>query len=473
MINALTWNSVNVFGLQAVQLVIGIILARLLSPEMFGAIGVLFIFIGLGTVFADGGFGQGLIRKQHTDEKDFSTIFYLNLFISAVLYIVLYFTTPAVVSFFSQPTTLVTPARVLFLSIVFSSFYVIHQVKLTKELDYKSIAITNITSVLFSGICAVIAAFCGLGIWALVIQQVFFHLAKSITTPLFSRLKLKGVFSVQTIRGLWKFSIALLGQSTLNVIFYNIYAVLIGRFYPIRQVGYFTQANKYSETVNAATQGILSSSTFPIFSKIQDNTERLRAMVRKLSVSVGLITFPLVSLLIVAARPLIVTLITDKWLLSVPLFQLLVFANIFYPLYLININLLNARGKSKQALNLEIFKKTLIVLSIFVCFRFGIKAMLVGLAVANFLSYGVSMLMIKRSITHYLRHQLLDFLPVLFLSILCAIAVYPIHFIIVTDWLLLPVVGVVFAALYLALIRIFYPAYFREGMLKIKKKLSK
>ena len=472
MISALTWNSVNVFGLQAVQLIIGIILARLLSPEMFGEIGVLFIFIGLGTILTDGGFGQGLIRKQDAVNKDFSTIFFFNLALSIVLYLLLFWTSPAIVSFFSLPH-IVTPARVLFASVILYSFYIIQFAKLTKELNYRALALINISSVLLSGVLAIFAAFKGFGVWALVIQQLFFHFFRTIITPFFSRWKPQLVFTFSTIKSLWKFSIALLGQTTLNVIFANIYVVLIGRFYPIRQVGYFTQANKYSETVNAATQGILSSSTFPIFSKIQDNTERLKQMYRKLTTSVIMISFPAVAFLIIAAEPLIVTLISEKWLPSVILFQILVFAHLLNPVYLINVNLLNARGESKNVLNLEIFKKTLIVLSIFICFKFGINALLIGLAVSNFISFGVSMFLVKRSVAHYLRHQILDVLPVLIMVSICASMIYPLQFLISSYLLQLIIMGITFSAIYIAAVRIFYPTKFKEGLMVLRKRMKK
>lgn len=475
MISALTWNSVNIFGLQAVQLVIGIILARLLSPEDFGEIGVLFIFIGIGTVLTDGGFGQGLIRKQNAVRSDFSTIFFFNFILSVLLYLILFLAAPSIVAFFSLPH-LVPTARILFLSIIFFSFYFIQQVKLTKELQYKSLAIINISSVFLSGILAVILAIKGFGVWALVAQQLCFHIFKSIITPLFSKWKPRLEFSVNAIKDLWGFSIPLLGQTTLNVIFNNIYYVLIGRFFPISEVGYFTQANKYSETVNAATQSILHSSTFPIFSKIQDNTERLRAMYRKLTTSIIMISFPVVALLIVVAEPLIVTLISEKWLPSVPLFQLLIFANLFSPIYLININLLNARGESKNVLKLEIFKKALIVISIFICFGFGIKALLIGFAASSFIAFGVSMILLKKSITHYFRHQILDILPILVIAGVCAIVIIPLNLLIKNYLLLLIVSGIVFIGIYSLSIRVFFPSRFEEakiGLLNLMDKFRK
>lgn len=472
MISALTWNFVNVFGLQLVQVIIGIILARLLTPEMFGEIGVLFIFIGIGTVLTDGGFGQGLIRQKETTSTDFSTIFWFNLIVSLFLYACLFFASPAIAAFFKLPhLTLIS--RVLFLAIILYPIYFIQQVKFTRELRYKENAKINIISIIASGLLSIIAAFSGMGVWALVVQQLSFHFAKSVCFIIFSKWRPELVYRWDTIRNLWKFSIPMLGQTLLNVIFTNIYTVIIGRNYPIKEAGYFNQANKYSETLNATTQGILHTSTFPIFSKAQDNAPRLVNMQRKLSKSVVMLTFPVVILLVIIAEPLLVSLLGAKWTPSVPLFQLLLIANIFTPLYLINVNLLNSRGESNRTLRLEIIKKGLILVSIAACFSMGVKMMLVGLIIANFISVGLIMRLIKKSLSHYFRHQLLDVIPILLVTLLIGSLIYLVGFVITAYIPLLVIQTIIFLSLYALAIRFLYPAQFEEAIVSIKNIISK
>jgi teichuronic acid exporter len=469
MIGALTWSSVNIFGVQLVQLVIGIILARILMPEDFGLIGILYVFFGLSTVLIDGGFGQGLIKKTNADNKDFSTVFFLNIGLSLVLYVILYFSAPLIARFFSQPE-LILLARVVFLAVLIFPFYQTQQIQLLRKLNYKTLATVNISSVAISGILAAILAIYGHGVWALVYQQLSFHFCRFIFYTIYIRWKPDFSFQFSTIKELWGFTLPLLGQSILNVIFNQIYIVVIGRFYPIRQVGFFTQANKYSETVNAATQNILAMGTFPSFTKIQDDKERLLRIYRRLTSSVSMITFPLVVFLIVAAEPIIITLISEKWLPSVVLLQLLLLANIFNPQYTININILNAIGASGTTLRLELIKKSLILISIIACFSFGIEMMLVGFVVANFLAYVISMVSIKKALKHYYRHQVGGVIKMLLISCLIGTITYYITYQTSAIIIKLILQGFIYILLYLLAVRVMLPTKWNEVMELLRSK---
>jgi O-antigen/teichoic acid export membrane protein len=471
MIEGLAWSTVNVFGVQAIQLVIGILLARLLNIEDFGQVGILFFFVGISTVLVDGGFGQALIRKKDATETDKSTIFFLNLLVSVCLYLILYVSAPSIANFFKQPE-LINLARVLFLSVVVFSFYFIQYVSLLKKLDYKSIAIINLTSVLISSVVAVILAYYEYGVWVLVYQQLTFHVAKSILSPFFLRWKPIMAFSKATIKESWKFSAGILAQTALNAVFNNIYTLLIGKFDTIRNVGYYTQANKYSETVNVASNSILTTGTYPIFAQVQDDIPRLLRIYRRLITSVTMLTFPLAVFLVVSANPLIVTLISDKWLPSVFLFQLLIVGNLFYPIYTVNVNILNARGESKNTLRLEIFKKILIVISIVSCFSFGIKAMLTGLLVANFISFAASTWFIKKSLTHYFRHQFLDLSTTLIMAVVCGGVVALINFTLYPAVVKLMIEAISFAFFYFISVRLIYPDKWKEAKDGLLKKIK-
>jgi O-antigen/teichoic acid export membrane protein len=469
MIGALTWSSVYVFGVQAVQLLIGIVLARILMPEHFGLVGILFVFFGLSTVIIDGGFGQGLIKKSDANTHDFSTIFFLNLALSVILYIILFFAAPLIARFFAQPE-LTALARVSFLAVLIFPLYQTQQIILLRKLNYKALAIVNVISVAISGMLAVVLATNNFGVWALVYQQLAFHFFRFLLFNLYNQWKPDFIFKKDTIRELWRFTLPLFGQSVLNVIFNQIYVVIIGRFYPLKQVGYFTQANKYSETVNAATQGILSMGTFPSFAKIQDDKERLLRISRKLTSSVSLLTFPLVIFLIVAAEPVIVTLISEKWLASVRLLQLLLLANIFSPQYTININILNASGVSATTLKIELIKKVMILLSILVCFSFGIEIMLLGFILANLISYFISMIYVKRLLNHYYRHQVVDIVKTLALAILAGLIVWFFNYLTLGYPLKLAVQGVTYLIIFLLSFKLCYPENFKEAKKLILQK---
>lgn len=462
MINGLAWSTVNVVGLQFIQLLIGIFLARILHVEDFGQIGILFFFVGISTVLIDGGFAQALIRKKDATQVDFSTMFYINFLLSVVLYLILYFSTPFIVRFFNLPT-LTSVARVLFLSIIVFSFYFIQQTQLSKRLNFKATALVNIFSVTISASIALVLALKDYGIWVLVFQQLSFHVSKALIFPFFLRWKPSLAFSWNFVKESWRFSVGIFGQTLLNVIFVNLYTLLIGKFDTVKNVGYYTQANKYSETVNVASNNILSAGTFPVFAQVHDDQPRLLRIYRRLVTSVTMLTFPLAVFLVVAANPLIITLISEKWLPSVFLFQLLILGNLFYPVYTVNVNILNARGESKNTLRLEIFKKLLIVISIVSCFSFGIKAMLTGLLAANFISFAASVWLIKKSLTHYFRHQFLDLSTTLIMSVVCGAVVYLVNFTLYPTIVKLLIEAVSFAFFYFIAVRLIYPDRWKEA----------
>ena len=468
IIKAITWSSVNIFGVQAVQLIIGIVLARLLMPTDFGITGILFIFIGISTTLIDGGFIQALIQKKDTNEKDFSTIFFLNILTSITLYIILFFSAPLIATFFNQPK-LILYSRVHFIIILIFPLYLIQFAQLLKKLEYKSIAIVNISSIIISGSIAIILSFKGFGVWALIIQQIVFHSSRALIYPFFVKWLPTLHFSIRRIKKMLGFSLPLLGQTGLNAIFNQIYFIIIGRFYPLQQVGYFNQANRYSETVNAATQNILSQGTFPVLSTIQDDKKQLLQVYRKLIRSVATITFPLVIFLIIAAQPIVLTLITEKWLPSVVLLQLLLTANLLTPMFTVNISILNAQGFSAKSLKLELIKKSLIVVSILACFSFGIKGMLVGFVVANFLAYLFSMITIKKSLNHYYRHQILDLIKTLSLSLIVGFMIWPLQYLINHSFALLMVQAIGFLVVYFVIMRIVMPSDFQYLIFKIKR----
>jgi len=304
MLSALTWTTVDRFGQQIVQFVIGLILARLLSPTDYGLLGMVMIFAAMSYVLVESGFGQALIRKQDATETDYNTIFYFNIFTSLLLYSVLFFSTPAIAHFFKQPL-LIPLGRVVFLAIFFNAFYLVPFTKLVKEMNFKVVAKVNIFSTIVSGIGGVILAFMHYGVWALVTQQVLYQFVRMSTFYIAVKWKPQWLFSFDVIRTFWKFSIHLLGTSILNVIFNNLYVLLLSRFYPIKQVGYYTQANKLSETFNFSFQVVLVGSTYSLFTQIQNDDDRFRRIFRGITQKTSIVTFPIMLVLIAVANPFI------------------------------------------------------------------------------------------------------------------------------------------------------------------------
>lgn len=471
MVSALTWTMVDRFGQQAIQLVIGLIFARLLSPSEFGLLGLVMVYAALSYVLVESGFTQALIRKQDANETDFNTVFYFNIFVSIALYFILYLTVPFIAEYFHQPQ-LIPIGRTVFLAIIFNAFCLVPSTKLTKALDFKTIAKINIISIIFSGSFGLTLAFMHFGVWALVAQQVLFNMFRAIAFQIFVKWRPQRIFSFNVIRGFWKFSLNLLGTSILNVLFNNIYVLLLGHYYPIKQVGYYTQANKLSDTFNFTFQSILTSSTYPLFAQIQNDDDRFRRIFREIAKKTSIITFPIMIVLIASAKPFIFVLLTEKFLPAVPYFQLLCLASLFTPLYTLNVSALNSRGKSKITFRIEVLKKIAILLSVVICFKFGFMAMLWGFVIACSVAFLISTVYIKKELQHYFKHQLVDFSTTILIGVLIAICAFGLSFIIKNNHLLLGSQIAVSAILYLLSIKLFFNDLYNEVFQFLAKKIA-
>ena len=470
MVGALTWSAIDRFGQQIVQFVIGLLLARLLTPDDFGLIGMVMVFAALSFVLVESGFTQALIRKQGITELYYNTIFYFNILISVILYLILFFSTPLIALLFHQPQ-LTLLGRVVFLVVIFNAFYLVPYAQLSKSMDFKTIAKVNLLSTGLSGLTGVILAFLHFGVWALVSQQVLFHFFRMFFFHVFVKWKPLRIFSFDVIREFWKFSLNLLGTSVLNVLFNNIYVLLISKFYPLKQVGYYTQANKLSETFNFTFQSILVGSTYSLFTQIQHDDERFRRIFREVAQKTSIVTFPIFLVLIAVANPLVFVLLSAKWMAIVPYFQLLCLAALFTPLYVLNISALNSRGQSKITFKVEIIKKILILLSVVVCFQFGIVALLWGYVFSNLVSYAISTLYLKKELTHYIKHQFTDFTFTILIGVVIAIFTFLLSFIFSNNYILLTFQIMLAAILYLLSIKLFFNDLFEKGLQFVSEKM--
>jgi len=471
MLGALAWSSVDRFGQQAVQFFIGMILARLLSPSDYTLIGLVMVFVSLSTTLVDSGFGQALVRKPEATETDFNSVFYFNIFISVILYILLFFLAPVIAVFFNQPK-LVLVARVIFIGILMNALYLIPTVKMVRALDFKSSAKVNIFSVACSGIFGIVMAFYGFGVWSLVAQQVLFQFFRLISLTFIIKWKPQLIFSFSVIKSFWSFSVNLLGTAILNTIFNYIYILILGKFYPKQQeVGLYYQANKLNDTLNYSFQVILGS-TYPILVKIQDDEVRFQRVFREIVRKSSIIIFPIMIALIVVAKPLIIVLLSSKWLPSVPYFQLLCLASLFNPLYSLTISALIARGKSKVTFRIEIIKKSLILISVGCCFAYGIIALLVGFAIVNWISCILSVVELKKDLGHYWKNQLKDILPSIGIGLFIAFILGLFSLIINNQHFLFALQFLVGFSIYILSVRIFYTELFNSSWLLIKGMLK-
>jgi O-antigen/teichoic acid export membrane protein len=454
-VHALVWSFLEAIALRGVQFVVGIVLARLLFPEQFGLIGMLTIFMAVIRAFLDSGFGAALIQKQEVTQTDICSIFYFNIVVGFAAAGLLCLVAPWIADFYNQPI-LTSLTRALSLTIVINSFGLIQDTILRKEINFKTKTKVSVIAGALSGITGITLAALGFGVWSLVVQQVSAALLTTVGLWSFSPWRPALVFSFDALQGMFGFGSRLLASSVLNQVFENIYFVAIGKLFSPADLGFFTRAKTLNDLPSQTLSQMVGRVTFPVFSTIQDDRRRLKRGLKKAITTLVLVNFPMMIGLAIIARPLVLVLLTGKWAPCVPYLQLLCIAGLLYPLHLMNLNVLQALGRTDLFLRLEIIKKVMIVINIAVTWRWGISAMIYGMIVTSLVAYYLNSYYTGVLIHYPIREQALDLVPYLLSSALMGIAVYAaelLHF--SSHWSLLLVQITTGAIVYVGLCRAF------------------
>ena len=420
-ISGVIWGIVEKFAGLFVGFIITIVLARILTPADYGLVNMIYIFTVLGTVLLDGGFGQALIQRKNITDKDISSVFYINIIMSLLVYGLLYMCAPLIAGFYRQPA-LIPISKVVFLTIPINAFCIIQHTLLTKELQVKKLTYVSIISSVISGLLGIMLAYMDYGVWALVCQSVSYQLVRSISLWFFSKWRPILEFSLSFIRSIFSFSMNLLGVFTLAAIFQNIYTVLIGKIYNVTDVGFYNQAFRLQNIASTSVTSAIDRVTFPAFSKFQDDISKLKSVYKKITVLTMSIYFPFMMCLTVVSENLVEVLLTSKWLPSVPLFCLLCIAEAFYPLRKLNSAVLKALGKGKSYFRLNFINYAISAISIVASYKFGIFYLLVGYAVSTLVCSLLNMLVCGRAIKYNLLEQIKDLLPVFGQTIIVCVA---------------------------------------------------
>ncbi len=409
-IHGLFWSFIDNFAKLGLQFIVGVILARILSPREFGLIGMLTIFIAISQAIVESGFSTALIRKRNCSQADYSTVFYFNLIISVVLYVVLFFSS-GIISRFFEEAELENMLKVFGLILVINAFGMIQQTIFSKEINFKVQTYVTLISALCSGVLAIGAATMGMGVWSLVILNLSRAFLNTLFLWIWSVWRPILIFSKKSFSELFGFGSKLLISALIETIFQNIYYLVIGKFFSARELGFYTRADQFRNLPSQNITDVIQRVSFPVLSAIQDQPERLKENYRKLIRSTMYITFILMLGMAAIAKPMILVLIGEKWLPSVQFLQLLCFVGMFYPLQALNLNILNVKGRSDLFLKLEIIKKIInipvIILGIFA----GIKAMILGMILNNIFAYILNSFYSGKLIGYSTKQQVLDILP--------------------------------------------------------------
>ena len=462
------WNVFNGFSSQFIQFIVILVIARLVTPGEFGLIAMLNIFISIGQVLIDGGLSTALIQKQDRTDTDKSTAYYFNLCIAIFLYLILFFTSPLIASFYNEPI-LIKLSRVIGLNFIISAFSLVQRTDFIISNDFKSITKCSILAILVSGFLGILSAYYNLGVWALVIQTVSFNLIQTLLLNIMSKWKLSLHFSKESFRSLFPFASKLICSSILNVIYTNSYALAIGKFFTPSDVGYYTRSNMFSQFPSTYLTNYISKALFPIQCSIQNDYQQLLIMIKKYVNAVALIVVPAMFLLSVLSEPIICFFLTEKWIDASILLKILPFAYLLMPIMSLN-EILNVLGRSDVFLKSELIKKMLGGFCLVVSIPFGIKAICFGLVIYGVLDSLVILYFLRKLIKLSFYDTYMELFHPLLASLTASFLVYIINISNLSYFLQLIVGVMIYSVIYFIILIFFKNEMFLSLMRLLKNK---
>lgn len=454
------WSFIDSISGQGLSFLVGIILARLLSPSEYGLIGIIMIFIAISNSVVDSGFSSALIRKKDADELDLSTGFFTNLIISIFLFLLLFSLAPFFSSFFQEPQ-LIPLIRVMGLSIVINAFCLIQRTVLVKAIDFKTQTFASVFSSLVSGILGIVMAVKGFGVWSLVSQHLCRQLVNTSSLWFLSRWRPIFSFSISRFVKMWSYGWKLLVSGLIDTTWNEMYQVVIGKVYSPSALGLYTRSKQFTDIFSSNLTNTVQRVSFPVLSKMQDDREAMKDGYKKLIKLTVLITFSLMLGLSASAKPMILCLLGPKWIDCVTMIQIICFYKMLYPLHSINLNMLQVEGRSDLFLKLEVIKKIIALFPIFLGIFIGIYWMLCGSILTGIISYYINAYYSGKTMNYSFMEQVRDIMPALIISSIMAVCVYPICLLDMSPYVLFPVQVAVGVLIVVLLCRLFkLPEYF-------------
>lgn len=428
VLSSLIWKLLERGGSQGIQFIVTIVLARLLLPTEYGLIVLVTIFINIAGVVVQGGFNTALIQKKDAGDIDFSSVFYLNLFIASLLYLFLFFTSPLIAAFFYEPE-LKGVLRVLSISLFITAFNSIQLSVISRKFLFKNLFFSSLGAMILSGIIGVTMAYAGYGVWALVAHQITNQLIVTVILFFTVKWRPKLIFSMNSIQTLFTFGWKLLVSGLIDTLYINLRSILIGKMFSPAILGFYNRGEQFPNLIINNINGSIQSVMLPTLALYQDNKLRVRELVRRSIVTSSFIVFPLMVGMAVIAKPMIMILLTEKWLPLVPFLQIFCASYALWPIHTANLQVINALGRSDIYLKIEIIKKLIGLLILIISIPFGVYAMAYGVLVTGIISTFINSYPNIKLINYSFIEQWKDIFPSLLLSILMGIVIFFIPFI--------------------------------------------
>tara|TARA_X000000950_G_C13915818_1_gene660961 strand:- start:2515 stop:3966 length:1452 start_codon:yes stop_codon:yes gene_type:complete len=421
----MAWKTLETVFVNGIQAVIFLVLARLLMPEDFGVVALVGAFIAITNVFVSSGLGTALIQAEDASTEDFSTVLFFSLFIAVLFYCLFFYTAPIISSFYNEPI-ITNVLRFYALSIVFSAINGVQKSILLRNLEFKMMCIVSLVSVIASGAISISMALLGYGVYAIVFNSLLIGIFSTIT--FFYSMKWIPVISFlpKRLNQFFSFSYKLLLSNLIEVGYTNIFPLLIGKTYTSAQLGYYNNGKQLPSLAASTINASIASVTFSIYSRYQNNTEKLKAMVRRSIVTSNFIIFPLMAILAASAEPLVTLVLTEKWLPSVIYLQLFCIALGLHHQHNIGFQAISAIGRSDIFLKYQLIKKGIGIFVFLLTIKFGLVFIVLGQVLVAFISIFISLYPYKKYLNYKISEQLKDFYPYLFVTLIMFTASYPI-----------------------------------------------
>ena len=422
-IKGVGWSAADALLGQGVTFIVGLVLARLLSPDEYGLIGICLIFTTVLNGIVDSGFSNALIRKKDVTDEDYNTMFTTNMAISIVLYVLLFISAPFVSDFFHR-VELTALVRVTGLILFFNALSITQVTILTKNIDFKTKTKASLVSAIISGVIGIAMAFMGYGVWSLVAQQLSKQLLYTLCLWVLSKWLPKFTFYKDSFKYMWGFGWKLLASGILNNVWNQLYQVVIGRCYTSSTLGHYTRANEYASIFSSNLTSIVQRVSYPVLAEIQDDKERMVLGYRKVIKVTMFVTAVCMISLGAVSEPLIYTLIGTKWHEAATYLPLICISMSLYPLHAINLNILQVLGRSDIFLYLEILKKIVGIVPIVIGIFCGIYYMLLASILTGVISLYLNTWYTGKTLNYSFWKQLRDITPSYFTALVIALAVY-------------------------------------------------
>ncbi|WP_121966433.1 lipopolysaccharide biosynthesis protein [Myroides sp. N17-2] len=422
-IGGVFWTVADAFVLRGMTFIASIILARWLGPSEFGLVGMMTVFIALGTTLTDSGLTASLIRTKERDQRDYTTVFWLNLGMSLFIYIVLFFSAPYIALFFKQEV-LVGLIRIYTLGFIISAFSAVQLAKLTANLEFKKIAKLNVPGTIIGTSIGLVLGYYNYGAYAVVYMYLSIQIIQSFMLWMMSNWRPVFSFSKDRAEYHYKFGYKLMLSNVIGIVFQNIYDIIIGRVYSVKVLGYYERSHSFNNFPISMITSVMSKVTYPLLSSIQDDKLQLGIVYRKILRLTFFIVAPLMTIAAAIAEPLFQLMLGDAWLPAVPFFQIICLSTMFFPIHAFNLNVFMVYGRSDLFLKLEVIKKIVIIGSIVIGFYFGIYGLLWGSVVTSYISLIINTHYSADMINYSQKQQFNDMLPILVFALISSGGVF-------------------------------------------------